>query len=152
MVSLCFGVFSVYVFFMAYLQFYSFHSCLADTIAAFGNVLVHSLKTLLRAAQRCGEQVQGQNGWRQEETHPHPVLCTWFPLTARPGVGFQSSRFPRPWSCQQPFVISAAGEGGFHKWHGETGKCLGKGGGSRQWLGVGARRVYSGLLLRKSSA
>ena len=42
-------------------------------------------------------------------------------------------------SCQQPFVISAAGEGGFHTWHGETGKCLGKGGGSRQWLGVGAR-------------
>ena len=83
---------------------------------------------------------------------PPPRTVYLVPIDRTPGVGFQSSRFPRPWSCQQPFVISAAGEGGFHKWHGETGRCLGKGGGSRQWLGVGARRVYSGLLLRKSSA
>ena len=39
-----FRCFSVYVFFMAYLHFVSSHSRLADTIDAFGNVLVHSLR------------------------------------------------------------------------------------------------------------
>ena len=70
-----------------------------------------------------------------EAPPPHPVYLVY----RTPGVGFQSSRFPKPWlpAANRHFVNSAVGRGGLNGME-KRGKCLGKGVGSR--LGVRARR------------